>query len=252
MKRFLSVHPKKKKNDLKLQKLSPSVGVQFDLGAGAMLAQHGRLLRQHKVGHRGGSLVGRCRQGARTQPLWYSQLISERLMLEDGQGKWRQGRAGGREGRRQRSAAVRFDSVTACGGKGGKGRWGKEGGDVMFTDLFLILSLAPVSPAFVPHVFCLISPPASFIASYLLLFAFCHRLSFHFPHFYLCSTPVCCQDVVIHFLLALPLLSPSCHFFPPPSPAPALLYYSGTMPSHTPGASCPLCACGLWITPPLL
>lgn len=197
-----------------MQKLSPSVGVQFDLGAGAMLAQHGRLLRQHKVGHRGGSLVGRCRQGARTQPLWYSQLISERLMLEDGQGKWRQGRAGGREGRRQRSAAVRFDSVTACGGKGGKGRWGKEGGDVMFTDLFLILSLAPVSPAFVPHVFCLISPPASFIASYLLLFAFCHRLSFHFPHFYLCSTPVCCQDVVIHFLLALPLLSPSCHFSP--------------------------------------
>lgn len=69
MKRFLSVRPKKKKDDLKLQKLSPSVGVQFDLGAGAMLAQHGRLLRQHKIGHRGGSLVGRCRQGARTQPL---------------------------------------------------------------------------------------------------------------------------------------------------------------------------------------
>lgn len=63
------------------------MGVQFDLGAGAMLAQHSRLLRQHKVGHRGGSLVGRCRQGARMQPLLYSQLMSERLMLEDGQGK---------------------------------------------------------------------------------------------------------------------------------------------------------------------
>ncbi len=55
---------------------------------------------------------------------------------------------------------------------------------MVFTDLFLILSLPSLSPTtflllsllFVRHVFCLISPPASVIVSYLLLFAFCHRL----------------------------------------------------------------------------
>lgn len=40
------------------------MGIQFDLGAAAA----GPLSR-HKVGHGGSSLVGRCRQRARTEPL---------------------------------------------------------------------------------------------------------------------------------------------------------------------------------------
>ena len=111
---------------------------------------------------------------------------------------------------------VRFDNVTACGEKGGKGRWRKEGGDVMFTDLFLILSLAPVSPAFVPHVFCLISLPRHLlpaICSCLLSVIVCRSIFLIFicaP--LLCLLSGCGNSLFTGSPSSLSLLS---FFFPP-------------------------------------
>lgn len=160
----------------------------------------GGTLAQHEVGHRGSSLVGRCRQGARTELPWYSQLMRERLMLRETQGggmekweekwgkkggrrwvrKWRQeDRQSGRRGRR-RSAVVWFDSITACGEKGG-GR-GEGGVRMVFTDLFLIL----------------------YLTHNLLLFLVClSRLLFNFPYCVSCCqsfAPVCFLSLsVFHF-----------------------------------------------------
>ena len=137
----------------------------------------------------------------------------------------------GRGRRRRGAAVVRFDNVTACGEKGGKGRWRKEGGDVMFTDLFLILSLAPVSPAFVPHVFCLISLPRHLlpaICSCLLSVIVCRSIFLIFicaP--LLCLLSGCGNSLFTGSPSSLSLLS---FFFPPPSPAPALLLRNNALP----------------------
>lgn len=128
--------------------------------------------------------------------------------------------------------------------KGGRG----EG--TVFTDLFLILSphslllttFLLLSLLFVPDVSCLISPPASVIVSYLVLFAFCHRLSVIFlrvlfgQHSWVCCL-VILQHAVIHFLLPLSFFL-SLSFSPSPAPDP--FYYYWTLPLHTPGTSCPL------------
>lgn len=80
---------------------------------------------------------------------------------------------------------------------------------------FPLLSLSPA-----PHVFCLISSPASVIVSHLLLFAFCHRLVFDFPPLYLCATPrfvvlslSCTEQFSFLLLFSLSFFPPSCHFF---------------------------------------